>query len=382
MYLSYMPRTNFHLPKGKKMIIFFTFVAIYGMTACLSAPTISTETNKPLADKPLIKGAIPPADPMHNPYKDTLLLAQYIRCIFQDSKGNYWFGPAGESVVMYDGQTLNYIYKKEFFQGHPTAFEKDYTSIHAIEEDQQGNLWFGTDLGLVQYDGTRFRSYTSTQGLTNTEIGRGSIMCDKKGQLWIGTKAGVFILDQSKDNARIKCNILLPQIKVTDFLEDRHGNIWIASKDAGIFLFDGEKASSLPIKDGAGDNYAGGLAEDKDGNIWFTTRESIGQFNGSSITYYNQTHGLGGTEIWGIYIASNGIMWVTARGSTSRIDPTLGMDNKKAYKVFTPEHGINCCVQSMYEDRKGNMWFGTGQGLYRYGDKGFYQVKQNGPWEE
>jgi len=26
------------------------------------------------------------------------------------------------------------------------------------------------------------------------------------------------------------------------------------------------------------------------------------------------------------------------------------------------------------------MWWGTGQGLYRFDGKRFYQVKQNGPW--
>ncbi len=35
----------------------------------------------------------------------------------------------------------------------------------------------------------------------------------------------------------------------------------------------------------------------------------------------------------------------------------------------------------MYQDRSGNMWWGAGQGLYRFDGNRFYQVKQNGPWQ-
>jgi ligand-binding sensor domain-containing protein len=33
---------------------------------------------------------------------DTTLVSQYIRSIFQDSKGNLWFGTIGDGVVRYD----------------------------------------------------------------------------------------------------------------------------------------------------------------------------------------------------------------------------------------------------------------------------------------
>jgi ligand-binding sensor domain-containing protein len=116
------------------------------------------------------------------------------------------------------------------------------------------------------------------------------------------------------------------------------------------------------------------------GNMWFTMKNGICKFDGTTFTEYTAKDGLGGTEFWGIIIEQSGIIWITARGSTTRFDPSIPLPNPKAFTVFTPANGLNCCVQSMYQDRSGNMWWGAGQGLYRFDGDQFYQVKQNGPW--
>ena len=41
---------------------------------------------------------------------DTTLVSQYIRSIFQDSKGNLWFGTIDDGVVRYDEKTLTYFF--------------------------------------------------------------------------------------------------------------------------------------------------------------------------------------------------------------------------------------------------------------------------------
>ena len=130
------------------------------------------------------------------------------------------------------------------------------------------------------------------------------------------------------------------------------------------------------------------MAEDKDGNIWFVMKNGICKYDPSAslktsknvFTEYTSKDGLGGSEFWGIYIEKSGIIWITARGSTTRFDPSLDKSDPKSFTVFTPKDGLNCCVQSMYQDRSGNMWWGAGSGLFRFDGKKFYQVKKNGPW--
>ena len=308
------------------------------------------------------------------PDHDTSLVSQYIRSIFQDSKGNLWFGTIGEGVVRYDGNTLTYF-------SYPDGFINN--SVFAINEDKKGNLWFGTDQGVYKYDGKTFRNYTQKEGLSHTDISRKSILVDKSGAIWVGTHAGVFLYDPIADGKGGQsfslCN-LLPPINVAGILQDTKGKIWFASSDNGVYQYDGKTIIHITEKEGLGANYAGGIAEDKAGNIWFTMKTGICKYDGKTLTEYTAKDGLGGTEFWGIYIEESGIIWVTARGSTTRFDPAVPLPNPKAFTIFTAANGLTCCVQSMYQDKSGNMWWGTGQGLFRFNGNRFYQVKQDGPW--
>lgn len=359
-------------------ILLFSFLAIF--TACngqektsaLKVPDVSKSI--PTVIRNFKAAALAPDF-------DTTIVSQYIRSIFQDSKGNLWFGTIDEGVVRYDVKTLTYF-------SHPDGFIN--STVYAINEDQNGNLWFGTDQGVYKYDGKTFRNYHQKDGLSHIDISRKSILVDKSGTVWVGTHGGVFRYDPIADkNGDRSFSLFEPlhDINVAGIMEDKRGNIWFASFDNGVFRYDAgqsdgqeKKMVHFNEKEGLGENYAGGMAQDQLGNMWFTMKNGICKFDGTTFTEYTAKDGLGGTEFWGIIIEQSGIIWVTARGSTTRFDPSIPLPNPKAFTAFTPANGLNCCVQSMYQDKSGNMWWGAGQGLYRFDGDRFYQVKQNGPW--
>jgi len=304
---------------------------------------------------------------------DTTLVSQYIRSIFQDSKGNLWFGTF-EGIVRYDEKTLTYFSNPEGFISQ---------SVFAISEDKNGNLWIGTDQGVYKYDGKVFKNYNQKDGLNHIDISRKGILVDQSGTIWVGTHGGVYRYDPSADSKGGKSFSLfqqLPHINNAGIMEDKSGNIWFASSNKGVFRYDGKTIINFAEKEELGENYAGGIAQDQLGNMWFTMKKGICKFDGKTFTEYTPENGLGGTEFWGIIIEQSGIVWITARGSTTRFDPSIPLANPNAFKVFTSADGFTCCVQSMFQDKSGRMWWGTGQGLYRFDGKRFYQVKQNGPW--
>ena len=361
--------------------IYFLLLAVFFIPACNGQVNTNPtkETINVSKSSPEIIGTPPSLNPNHNPYNDTGLVSQYIRSIFQDSKGNYWFGPAGQSVVRFDGKTLKYFSKEDFFHGNHKIDRDNGISVHAITEDKNGNIWFGTYFGIVKYDGKTFKSYTEENGLSNTKVGRKSILTGQSGTIWVGTQGGVFRYNLAADSLGGQCFSLfdlLPPINVKDIMEDNLGNLWFASQDRGVFRYNGKAIDNITEKEGLGDNYAGGMAQDESGNFWFTMKDGICRYDGKTFANFTTKDGLGGSEVWGINIEQSGIIWITARGSTTRFDPSIPVSNPKAFTVYTIEDGLNCCVQSMYQDQSGNMWWGAGQGLYRFDGQRFIRLNK------
>lgn len=372
--------------------IYALFLVVVFCTSCNGQ--VKSNASKPI---PKVIRSFKPA--ALAPDFDTTLVSQYIRSIFQDSKGNLWFGTIGDGVVKYDASTsLSTSVSTLTYFSNPDGFYNQ--TVYAINEDKDGNMWFGTDQGVYKYDGKTFKNYNQKDGLNHVDITRKGILVDNSGNIWVGTHSGVYRYDPVAESEGRKSFSLfkeLPPMNVAGIMEDKSGNIWVASSDKGAFRYnpsEGEKSLvNFNEKENLGENYAGGIAQDKAGNIWFTMKNGICKYDparrsdsaslragGKTLTEYTAKDGLGGTEFWGVYIEESGIIWVTARGSTTRFDPSIPLPNPKAFKVFTPADGLNCCVQSMFQDKEGNMWWGTGQGLYRFDGTRFYQVKKTGPW--
>ena len=63
--------------------------------------------------------------------------------------------------------------------------------MQAIHADAEGTLWVGTDGGgLSRFKGGRFVHYTTRHGLFDDFISR--ILEDDQGNLWMGSNRGIF----------------------------------------------------------------------------------------------------------------------------------------------------------------------------------------------
>ncbi len=63
--------------------------------------------------------------------------------------------------------------------------------VYLILEDKPGRLWFGTDNGVIRWDGTTRRMFSKAEGLAGREVNRAAGMIDRLGRAWIGTNSGV-----------------------------------------------------------------------------------------------------------------------------------------------------------------------------------------------
>ena len=56
------------------------------------------------------------------------------------------------------------------FSVRNTADGLPSNTVYGMLQDRDGYLWFGTDAGLARYDGTSFRSWTTSDGLSDNEV--------------------------------------------------------------------------------------------------------------------------------------------------------------------------------------------------------------------
>ena len=110
-----------------------------------------------------------------------------LRGIFQDQSGNYWFGSNGNGLYRYNGKGIeNFSVKKNLYipktKGKSSPIN-DLSSVWAIQQDNEGKMWFGTiDSGVWVYDGNKMINFDLNDGLTENSIE--IIFKDSKGELW------------------------------------------------------------------------------------------------------------------------------------------------------------------------------------------------------
>jgi signal transduction histidine kinase/ligand-binding sensor domain-containing protein/DNA-binding response OmpR family regulator len=204
------------------------------------------------------------------------------------------------------------------------------SSVQCILQDRKGLIWMGTRDGLNRYDGYDFIVYNYDESNPMT-VSSNFINClfeDSEGRIWVGTNAnGVCYYSYDSDNfTRINDaandEFNLTNTNIWDILEDKDGNIWIATQD-GLFQYSVSKdrivqrfvKSSRP---GAiSDNNIRTLALDSTGNLWLGTDDGgICQFNHLSNQFNcftnstNDPNSLSSNHIRKIHFQSDSLLWV------------------------------------------------------------------------
>jgi ligand-binding sensor domain-containing protein len=352
---------------------------------CTQKPTILNAQNRRYDNYDLnsLSYILPKLDPK-------LQISEYIRRIFQDKKGNLWFGTNGDGVCRYDGKTLTYFSTKEGFAGY---------AVRGIVEDKDGNVWFGTDGGVSKYDGKSFTNFSTKEGLSSTDVW--SMYCDKSGTIWVGTSDGLCfhkpsITLKTGEKAFAIFPILFADVKnpvsrftpklVWAVLEDKAGNLWFGTDGLGVCRYDGKSFTIFTEADGLANNNVGCILEDKKGNIWFGTRfGGVSRYDGKTFTNFATQDGLGSNFVYTILEDKTGKIWFsTLTGGVSRYDPSAALKaGKITFTVFKNNSNLTKSnhIQSMLEDKNGKLWFGFSGGLFRFDGQSFVNITKSGPWK-
>jgi ligand-binding sensor domain-containing protein len=276
---------------------------------------------------------------------DTLKFTSGIRSIFQDSKGNYWFGSLKEGVAVYNGQSFFYLTNSDGLIDN---------QILSIQEDKEGVIWFNTQKGVSSYDGKTIKNHT----ITKSDISKNS---------WSSTVKNI------SENKWAKTE----------------NDLWFgAGVKEGVYRYDGEQINYFAFPShktlNPHDNLFAVtcLSKGKDNLIWIGTYACVFGYNGSDFTIINdETLGLDRKveplHIRSLLEDSKGRLWIGNNGigvllkegksiinfseENNLIHPTSGRKGDKSLPG-TLEH-----VFIIAEDSQGNIWFGDRDaGIWKY----------------
>ena len=161
--------------------------------------------------------------------------------------------------------------------------------------------------------------------------------------------------------------------------EDKAGNIWFATNGRGVYCYNGRSLTNISDKDGLCSNFVNCILEDNKGNLWFATQhEGVSRYQPSAVsegsksfTTFTYQDGMNCSEVWTMCEDKTGNIWLSAQGNICRYDPsaTLGTGSETFtnFPGNTEDHItlVRNYVQSIFADRKGNLWLGCSGGLYR-----------------
>lgn len=299
-------------------------------------------------------------------------LDNQIWTIFQDKKGEFWFGSNGNGVYFYDGNEL-----KQFTQNDGL----NSNQIRGIHENNTGSIFIETPEGVCIFDGTSFTTlkpivsennkwkiepndlWFSCNGNANEvyrfdgknlyqlELPRKDLVKnfgidtsklpynaysvfgidkDKDGNIWFGTVlAGAYRYDgktflwvNEKELSRQEDG---REPGVRSIVEDKNGAIWMGNLSSNYQISNDKylkkKIESLmPLKNGQTQFFNSGLS-DMDGDLWMTTYSNgVWKYDGKELSQYEIKNGSEQVMLISIYQDKNGKIW-------------LGTDNDGVYRM-------------------------------------------------
>ena len=220
--------------------------------------------------------------------------------------------------------------------------------VYCIVEDGQGDLWYGTNGGFVEYSNGRFFGYnTYNSGLGQEDVY--TIAEDVQGRVWVGTQRGVYLLENGKIRQIEKEGIFENHI-CQKIEQDSEGNLWFAISGRGLYVLTAgnELKDSISVGDyihisernGLADNGVYVLKEDGAGNMWTGGNTAAVRINKEILSdtlnwskftkSYGRADGYIGLESnqGGLFFDNEGKFWMSCANRLTVYDPQFDLPHK------------------------------------------------------
>ena len=267
--------------------------------------------------------------------------------VYEDGGSNLWITVRQGGLYMWDHSGWAQV---DLGEGLGRSY------VVCMEEDLEGNLWLGTDHGLVQLQKQAAYVYTARDGLADDNVL--SVCEGSDGTIWAGTDKGLSCIRQGRV-ARLGPGEPVPGGRDLAVWPRRDGGVWCGNAGEGIFTYKGTNFTDVFAINGISGSL-NALYEDRSGRLWVGTQGGAaafqkGQFDNPCEILQSPR------DVRCILEDREGVFWfgTLKQGLLRRVDGKM--------TSFTERDGLsNNSVWSLVEDSDGTVWIGTDNGLTRY----------------
>ncbi|MBN1118431.1 MAG: response regulator [Bacteroidales bacterium] len=356
-----------------------------------------------------------------DPKNEKGISSNSIHAIYEDSRGDLWFGTYGGGINFYNTAGENFRHIKSiperknslinnnvnvFFELNSEIWigtegglsvyneqKKQYTSfpnvtnnthsnssdaIWSITKDHDGNLWIGTWAGgvsKVNPDKMFFRQMDIGRDMNPNVF---SVLEDSDNQIWIGTMGGGLVLynPATKKNTVYRNDLNNPYSISNDWVRQVYNNslneLWISTSSA-VDLFDRKKQQFIHFFPNINDtNTISGkgayvIFEDSKNNMWFGTDVGLNYFkrSDSSFVFYQETDGLPNNSVKGILEDDHGNLWISTNRGISKFENAVDLPSNPVFQSFDLSDGLQGNEfnrRAAFKSSNGEMYFGGTNG--------------------
>jgi len=279
---------------------------------------------------------------------------------------------------------LNYFNTRQTLAGNRITFKDEKTAalfdgfINCITEDENGDIWLGTQSRLIEWNLSSNKSWFHEYGvvdnypLNGTEEVR-ALCFDRQGRLWVGVnRYGIIVLDINKKPIRyIRRDTLLSQTLpanwINQIVEAPDGMIWVATGE-GTCKIDPE---TFRIDDLSNHPQLKVLVRKNSHRIWFRTPEEVwfgtpnGAFrynsNNNTIRNYSRSNGLSNNVVICFADDADDNVYIGTWNGLNKLKPDGSI------QIFNARNGLESDhCKGMLKDKQGNIWISHDGSLVRY----------------